>query len=265
MTRRKSEAASARLVEVADALLPWLRELPPAWAADVEVEFFVEVLGSQPSLPIAREWLLKRQKDTLSTELQKIGASALESDEIAAALVEETGAAIPDEPLPLNPTVFYRDRWTGRPVFADYQWVGFFKDRISVYRMRRPARRGTGTALIRPEDVASYLSVWPRWIPLYRPDGSPVEAPEEELCQRPLRRRGIGKDVTAIAASEQILPPFRCQFRVVVFSPDDGHVITPSHVALALALGRYHGFLQWRNGGKGRFTVTRFDVQGWDG
>lgn len=261
MPRRRGDG----LLQVAQPLAKWLGDSPlPAWTADIEIEFMIELLGSQPSQPVAREWLLKRQREQLEAELHRLGASAVEASAAATALVEETAEGLTEESLPLNPTMFYREPGTGRPVLADYQWVGYLKDRISGYRMRRPARRGTGTALIQPEEVAAHCWVEPRWITLYRPDGTPVEAPEEELCQRPLRRSGMGKDITAIAASEQILPPFRCQFRLVVTSPLDGHLITPTHVALALAIGRYHGFGQWRGGGKGRFTVLRYDVEGWE-
>ncbi|MCS7295537.1 MAG: hypothetical protein NZ761_09090 [Dehalococcoidia bacterium] len=244
--------------EVVSPLSRWLRDRATVhWEADVTVVFVTQLLGSTPPPGVGLDFLTERQKEKLREEL---GPEA-PVDELLAEPVAEPAAAEETTGFTCFPRV------EGRPVLLDYQWKGYFKEKLEQLRLTRPSFRGKGqTARLRPEDVTQYLFVLPSTLFLETPDGEPVTEERVGLYVRPVRFRSrYGATQTALSVSEALQPPIVCRYRLEVRRPVTGETIwTPYQVAQMLELGERHGFGQFRNGGFGRFLVQEFEVRGWD-
>lgn len=186
-----------------------------------KVTFIEGVLGTcTNNKEIYREFIASKSPDASTVE-----------DEVAAVGV--------DEVVEKTMTVFPRDE-EGRPFLYDYQVKGFFKD--------------TCSALSRvPDSKSSKLKAFKKVI-----DGcifpEPRKAPfvfdgEIGMCQRPLRAQTAQGERISLACSEELPAGTSVEFSVVC--------LNDAHAALVrewMDYGRYKGFLQWRNSGKGRFT-----------
>lgn len=229
------------------------------WVVRVTIEFFTPLLAAEPSHHPAVQWVRGKQIEQLARELRKSeGLSAAEAEARARALVDETLGALPstDEEL-LHPTVFYRHPETGQVVLAGYHWKGYFKEKIPILLLTRAARtKRLEEVRVRADDVSKELTIDEEWIPLLRPDGSPVAAPDK-LYGRILRRRDPrGFESTTPAVSEIVFPPCQATFTVTGV---EGGAVTVSHIAEALVDGVFQGVGQWRTGGHGRFAVVSFE------
>lgn len=132
------------------------------------------------------------------------------------------------------------------PFMWDYHIKGFFKEICGALR-RMPSEDLAKTSLkikAYKKVIDSSIAVFPRKIFLNLPD-------EEELtvCERPLRAETPQGERVALAASEEVPAGTTFEFQIMC---DDSHV---DWILDMLDFGQYKGLGQWRNSGKGRFSV----------
>ena len=185
----------------------------------VRLTFIEEVLGSSPSSEkIYSEYIASKAPDPLDTE-----------DEIEAIGDEEDNKGV---------TVFPKQ--DGKPGVWDYQIKGAFKDACGgLSRVKT-----TESAKIKAykKVIDKLIFVEPRFAP-YQVNG------EIGICERPLRTNGATGERTALAASETLPAGSSVEFSILLFDEK----LEPA-VREWLDYGKYSGFGQWRNSGKGRYT-----------
>ncbi len=193
----------------------------------VRITMLDEVLGSLPSKEdIFREYIASKAENasTIEDEVAAIGVDA----------VEEKGI-----------TVFPRNT-DGQPCVYDYQIRGFFKAAFSALAKAGKSgyEGGKHCAAMKAfkKGVDQNLFVSPRLIP-YQFDG------EIGYCVRPKRVDSPTGSRVTISKSEAI--PAGAFFECEIFIMDEN--LKPL-VLEALEYGKYSGFGQWRNSGKGIFT-----------
>ena len=196
----------------------------------VKVKYIEDVLGTSAADPeLHSRFIASKASDAPKIEE--------EVDALGAAEIVERGM-----------TVFPRLD-DGTPFAWDYQWKGFFKESCKMLIM------GTG---YKSKDLKSsykkkidgLVFVEPRKIPYVLPD-------DEEIgdCQRPLRAETPKGERIALAHSETVPAGTTQEFDVMILN--DNYV---KYVEEWLEYGQYHGTMQWRNSGKGRFVVEEFTV-----
>ena len=143
------------------------------------------------------------------------------------------------EQIEKSMTVFPRME-DGRPFIWDYQWRGFFKEACSGLRKVKGTKSEKLKAFKKEVDLAIFVRE--RKIPLMF-DG------EMGTCQRPLRASTAQGERIALASSETVPAGAECEFTIVCLVDNDIDLVKEW-----LDYGQYHGMLQWRNSGKGRFV-----------
>lgn len=184
----------------------------------VKVTFTTSVLGTQPQKDVATEFITSKAIDPDTGELPE--------DEVNTLPVA----------LEKGTTAFHK--LDGKPIMYDYQVKGFIKETGSVFN----GLRGVKNLKSKLENL---VFVTPRQIELHLPEGAEVT-----FCERPLRAMTAQGPRTSVARSEE-LPAgtwFECDLEVF-----QGQISEPLLRDL-LDYGSRRGFLQWRNGGHGRFT-----------
>jgi hypothetical protein len=186
----------------------------------VKVTFFESVLGMSPANEnIYRDFIGSKSPDAsnVEEEVEALGAEAY---------VEKQMTVFPKE--------------NGVPFIWDYQIKGFFKDACGGLRKvkgtlssKEKAYKKTIDKLLFPE---------PRKI-FFENYGKIGE------CQRPLRASTPQGERISLAISEEIQPGASIEFTVVSFTDEAIDLVREW-----LDYGKYSGFAQWRNSGKGRFT-----------
>ena len=157
----------------------------------------------------------------------------------AQTLEEEIAAVGADAVVDKTMTVFPRTK-EGVPFLYDYQVKGFFKDSCSA--LARVPETKSAKVKAYKKIIDGCIFPEPRQIP-FEVNG------EIGLCQRPLRAQTAQGERIALACSEELPAGTSCEFSVVC--------LNEAHAALVrewMEYGKYKGFLQWRNSGKGRFT-----------
>ena len=198
----------------------------------VRITFLESVLGSQPGDPeIYSTYIGSKSPDTQSTLEEEIAALGQDAVEARAK------------------TVFPRTA-DGKPFVYDYQWKGFFKDNCAALR-GVPGTRSSGFKAYK-KAIDGRIFVSPRQI-LF--DG--VTAADLTDCQRSLRASTPMGDRVALANSEQVPAGTTQRFDIICFNPDDTKLVREW-----LNFGRYRGFGQWRNSGRGRFLWDELDDEG---
>ncbi len=195
----------------------------------VEITFFEELLGTANSDPnVHEEFIAKKAPDAPKRE-------------------EEVEALGIDEVVKKEMTIFPKEN--SRPFMWDYQWKGYFKDNAGALK------RIPGTISHDNKDVRAYkkiidknITVFPRKI-FIDTHGQPLSN-----CQRPLRGQTAQGEITALANSETI--PAGSTVRFGVDTQTKGF---EKWIKELLAFGKKSGTGQWRNSGKGRFTVRYLD------
>jgi hypothetical protein len=157
---------------------------------------------------------------------------------------DEEKAALPD-PADTSPGTVFPRMADGGPMLWDYQVKGFFKDACAALA------RATGTESAKlkayKKIIDGTIFVSPRQIPI-------EFSGEIESCQRPLRAQTAQGERIALANSEEIGAGASIVFEV--------NLLNPAHEAVVrewLEYGQLRGLGQWRNSGKGRFTVEYLD------
>lgn len=197
-----------------------------------------EILGSQPADPEIRSRFIasKAPAEELSREeLELIDPSQMEIDR--------------------GVTKFHQSVATGALCMLDYQIKGHLKEAVA----NMGAQNGVKMAA---KKVDNYVFIEPREIPFMR-NGEPVME-LEKVNQRPLRASVMGKEYNSLAASEQIGLPWQLEIEVTLLP----NAVTAKSASVewetiedALDYGYFKGIGQWRNGGYGRYTWERVDVE----
>lgn len=194
----------------------------------VRVTMIEELLGSQPGDPeLHKTYIASKAPDAPSKE-----------EEIAAMGVD----AFEERAM----TYFHRAKDGKTPCLMDYQIKGFFKSAAKVENERSGSDLKKLTAFKKKIDlfVFVYGLDGSRFIALDIPEGETIGT-----CERPLRAQTMQGERVSIAKSETAPEGTTCEFVVTVL--DDS--LLP-YVKAWLDYGRFNGFGQWRNSGKGRFT-----------
>lgn len=196
---------------------------------NVKVTFIEPVLGMSPSNEnIYRDFIGSKAPDAANVE-----------EEVEALGVE----AYTEKQM----TVFPRTE-EGEPFVWDYQIKGFFKDACGGLRKVK----GTESSKIKAykKEIDKLIFPEPRKI-LFENYGEIGE------CQRPLRAQTAQGERISLAISEEIKAGASISFSVVCFCDENEKLVREW-----LDYGRYSGFAQWRNSGKGRFLWEELDDSG---
>jgi hypothetical protein len=178
---------------------------------------------------------------------------------------EELDSIDVQEQIEKAKTVFARD--DQRRVHCwDYQWKGFFKERILAQ-----IELGDITHLSPwtfRHAVDQFVHISPRRI-LFRDAGGQFYTSELETLQRPIRVTTMKGDRVALAASEMLPLGTTCEFTVTLIqgsragkSKTKEAGFTAEQIKACLDFGKLVGFSQWRTGGYGRFVYTFAELEG---
>ena len=193
----------------------------------VKVTMIEELLGSQPGNPeLHKTYIASKAPDAPSKE-----------EEIAAMGVE----AFEEKTM----TYFHRTK-DGRPCLMNYQIEGFFKSAAKVLNDTTDSKLKKLSAFKKKVDLFVFVAGMDgtRFIPLDIPEGGEIG-----FCERPLRAQTMQGERVSIAKSETVPEGTTLTFTITVL--DDSLM---DYVKEWLNYGRFNGFGQWRNSGKGRFT-----------
>ncbi len=194
----------------------------------VRVTFFEELLGTASADPeIHEEFIASKAPDALSVE-------------------EEVAAVGIDEVVEKSKTVFPKDE-NGVPFMWGYQWKGYFKDATKA--LRKVAKTESSKITAYKQVIDKMVFPAPRKISIHIPEGKEIGS-----CQRPLRGQTARGEVIALANSETVPEGSYVEFTVGLL--DKKH---EKWVKELLEYGALGGTGQWRNSGKGRFTVEYLD------
>lgn len=162
---------------------------------------------------------------------------------------DEVAALGVDEVVEKGMTIFPKLD-DGTPFVYDYQLKGFFKGAASALR-QIPGSRSSKVKAYKKK-VDQLIFVTPRQIPVL------LSGPTD-TCQRPLRASTPQGERVSLAMSEEIPAGSVLEFSVVMLNDDDEKLVREW-----LNYGILHGFGQWRNSGKGRFTWECLGVENVD-
>lgn len=189
----------------------------------VRLTFTEEMLGTAPNNPdIHREFIASKSPNPETIE-----------DEVAAIGVEGV--------VEKNTTIFPK-RADGTPFIYDYMIKGFFKEAASA--LKKVDGKKTTKIKAFKKEVDNLIFVYPREIPLIL-DGMKIAG-----CQRPLRAETAQGPRVSLANSEAAPEGTKVEFTVKCLVDDDIDLVKEW-----LEYGELKGLGQWRNSGKGRFTV----------
>lgn len=199
----------------------------------VKLTFVEAVLGTSPANEdIYREFIASKAPVDERINIE---------DEVAALGV--------DEVVEKGMTIFPKLD-DGTPFVYDYQLKGFFKGAASALR-QIPGSRSSKVKAYKKK-IDQLIFVTPRQIPV------DLSGPTD-TCQRPLRASTPQGERVSLAMSEEIPAGSVLNFDVVMLNDDDEKLVREW-----LNYGVLHGFGQWRNSGKGRFTWECLGVESVD-
>jgi len=197
----------------------------------VEVTFTEGVLGTlAANKEIATEFIASKHPDFP------------EADEIAA--IENM-----DEAMERGTTVFPRE--DGKPFVWDYQVKGVLKEACLAMIetdtiTKEDLKKVRLTPYLFKRTIDKQIFPGPRKIFLQLPDGTPEKLP---FCERPLRGQTMRGERISLARSEEAPAGTKIEFEIV-----SRNAKLWDYIKTWLDYGKYSGFLQWRNSGKGRYT-----------
>lgn len=202
----------------------------------VRCEFMEPVLGTSNNNPdIHSEFIASKAPDAVSREeeIASIGADAVE---------EKTT------------TVFSRNE-SGAPIIWNYQIKGFFKEACG--HLQRTKEKNESSKIRAYKKIidgniepGADREAFCRKIELHMPEGSEIR-----INQRPVRCQTAQGERIALASSEELPTGTWIEFWVVC--PDG----MTDAVEEWLKYGRWHGMLQWRNAGFGRFKYELLGIE----
>lgn len=193
----------------------------------VKLTFTEEMLGTASSDPkIHEEFIASKAPDAKTIE-----------EEVAAVGVEEV--------VEKSMTVFPKLE-DGTPFIYDYQIRGFFKEACSCLKKVEKTRSSKIKAF--KKQIDGLVFVEPRKIPMDMHGGTLGN------CQRPLRASTAQGERISLANSEVAPEGTTIEFVVKCLVDDDIETVKEW-----LEYGIFKGLGQWRNSGKGRFSVEYLD------
>lgn len=193
----------------------------------VKLTFTEEMLGTASSDPkIHEEFIASKSPDAKTIE-----------EEVAAVGVEEV--------VEKSMTVFPKLE-DGMPFIYDYQIRGFFKEACSCLKKVEKTRSSKIKAF--KKQIDGLIFVEPRKIPM------DMHGKTLGNCQRPLRASTAQGERISLANSEVAPEGTTIEFTVKCLVDDDIETVKEW-----LEYGIFKGLGQWRNSGKGRFTVEYLD------
>lgn len=202
----------------------------------VKVTFTEELLGTSPANPdVFKDFIASKAPDAPSRE-QEVEAHGVEE------VTEKQMTVFPrltvDEKVArgLDPDADVPFNW-------DYQWKGYFKDACGMLRRATGTKSAKFTAYKKQIDGLIFLKE--RKVPLIIPEGGEIGE-----CQRPLRAETAQGPRVALAYSETVPAGTTQTFTIVMLNDSLVGIVKEW-----LGYGMLHGHGQWRNSGKGRFTV----------
>ena len=198
-----------------------------------------EALGTTPANEdVYRDFIASKALDGVDIEAQ---VAAIGADEVA-----ERGK-----------TVFPRDA-AGCPILWDYQLKGFFKEACSMMRKVAGTESSKITAFKKEVDglifPVGYDDEHPEQIPF---DLHGLQTGE---LQRPLRASTPQGERVSMACSETVPAGSTLDLVVIYFETASAKYSLGDAIREWLDYGRFKGILQWRNGGKGRFSWEEVDL-----
>ena len=194
---------------------------------EVKIELLEEMLGtSNADTKIHEEFIASKAPDAMSRE-EEVAALGTE------AVVEKSKTVFP--------------KIDGKPFVWDYQIKGFFKAACGFLQRCKGEKFATHSNAMKAykKIIDGCVFVEPRRVMIDMPEGGVIGD-----CQRPLRASTAQGERVALANSESVPAGSTLTFRIEVESDK----FVPAVVEW-LAYGRKNGLGQWRNSGKGRFTV----------
>lgn len=190
----------------------------------VRLTFTEELLGTASSNPdIHREFIASKAEnaETIEDEVAAIGVDA--------AIMKDT-------------TIFPTDE-QGKAFIYDYQIRGFFKEACGILK-KIPGKLSAGEKAYKKK-IDGLIFVNERQIPLNLPQGKSFGN-----CQRPLRAQTMQGERISLANSITAPADTWIEFTVKCLIDKDIDLVKEW-----LEYGELKGLGQWRNSGKGRFTV----------
>ena len=188
----------------------------------VNVTLIEEMLGMSPSDPEIADTFIASNAPNAPSRTEEIEAIGVEA-------VQEKGKTI----FPKLPD--------GTPFIWDYQIKGFFKDACGCL------------ARVKGKTESSKLKAYKKIIDgliFVKERKIPIEVNGEiGTCQRPLRAMTMQGERVALAASETVPVGSTFAFTIELFDENLYDVVIEW-----LEYGRFRGFGQWRNSGKGKFA-----------
>ena len=137
----------------------------------------------------------------------------------------------------------------GTPFVYDYQIRGFFKSAAGALRRVKGSKSAKMSAYKRKIDLLVFIEERRNPIDLH---GMLIDE-----CTRPLRASTPQGERTSIACSDSVPAGSTVDFVVQMLDGD----LEP-FVREWLDYGRFNGYGQWRNSGKGRFLWDELDADG---
>lgn len=193
----------------------------------VKLTFTEEMLGTASSDPkIHEEFIASKSPDAKTIK-----------EEVAAVGVEEV--------VEKSMTIFPKLE-DGTPFIYDYQIRGFFKEACSCLKKVEKTRSSKIKAF--KKQIDGLIFVEPRKIPM------DMHGKTLGNCQRPLRASTAQGERISLANSEVAPEGTTIEFTVKCLVDDDIETVKEW-----LEYGTFKGLGQWRNSGKGRFTVEYLD------
>lgn len=201
----------------------------------IRMTFSEEVLGSQPANDdIYREYIASQAPDAATIE-----------DEVAALGVDE----VAEKSMTIFPKLA-----DGSPFIYDYQIRGYFKEMCGI--LKKLDHTTCSKIKAHKKLIDNYVFVTPRQIPI------DLHGMKMGVCQRPLRASTAQGERIALAMSETIPEGSSIEFTVQLMLEGDKTVGKDGYVEALkewLEYGKFKGFGQWRNAGKGRVTYEILD------
>jgi len=230
---------------------PSKAEPPPLWTYyRVTWDFLTRVCGSTPADPeVIDAWLRARQP-----RVKPAGSLSIEeiNEEVIASIERGEGEA--DQSYSL--LVFQRN--AGRLVMRYSTVRAHLKDCARVLSAqfigRIQGERAFSTRVIN----GAYLDEHAYWLPLLRPDGSPIAAPDGAQDKAVHVRGPRGEPLNALKRYEFVEPPVRLIFTLKVL----GRSVSETDLDHLFTYGGTHGYAGERSDGEGRYeyTIERVDA-----
>jgi hypothetical protein len=226
-------------------------ELPPLWTCyRVEFEFLTNLCASVPANPeIVKRWIQTREP-----KVKPIGGRSIEelNEEVLASL--ELGQGEPDETFSF--LVFQRH--AGGLVQRSGTVRAHVKDCARVLSAQYMKGRMQGERAFSTRVINGvYLDEAEYWLPIRRPDGSPVTEPDGAF-DKAVHARTVRGVMNALKRFEFVAPPSRLAFTLKVL----GTSASESDLHHLFSYGGTHGYAGERGDGEGRYrySLTRIDA-----